>query len=499
LPTDHADIIQCSCGQRMRIPAESKSNVFKCVRCGSFVERTAQDPSSEITGTRRKKNEGILIAEDQNTLLDVFLQAGLISEEQVRQASTEYVAGKEKVFETLLRLKLITLEHFHAFMTKESGVAAINLANFSIDRNLIDLIPQELAVQHWVLPIDKLGRSLTVAMVCPMDAEAIAAVEHYSGLRLRPMLCTIDDFQHSLSKHYRSGTTKEDKKTGSPSPPVSKGTQQPEVTKGSSEKKDIQEQLFSIENLPIQSRIMNQVDATVGGGAESLRQLVAVAQKSPPFAARILSIANSQAFGISGNVESVPMAVALLGDESISIIAASMPKYPAAAERLWIPSNRFARNVAEIAYVLASICGRMVPGIAHTAALLHNLGSYALSEASGDAYRRIDPSTNGLERQHAEEAVFGIGHTEAGSILCRRWNLPNIFVSAIRHYLTPEKAESYRDIAELLFIAAQLATVEGEIKTEGMKRCNDSLKYLNISPTDVSRSIQEHIKGSVSA
>lgn len=500
MPVDSPDIIQCSCGQKMRVPAESQSMVFKCVRCGALVDRglTDQGASSAEEGPGESV-ESTPAAED--TLLDVFVEGGLISGEQARVARSEWVSDSEKVFETLLRLEFITQEQFHDFMTKESGTAVISLAHFTIDRHLTELLPADLVEKHWVLPIDKLGRSMTVAMVCPMDTEAIKTIEQYSGLRLRPMLCKMDEFQNSFHKHYKKNEEELSalpQRLAQKSPAAVDQVKPPVVTK-KAPSRDMRDTLKNVELLSVQTRIMNMVDASVGMGAQGLRQIISAAQKSPPFAAKILCTANSRAYGIPGNVSSLPMAVALLGDEAVSLIALALPKYATADEAQWFPLNRFSRNVANIASVFAAACGRVVPSEAFCAGLLHGIGIYAIAEAVPQENKKIDPRLVGPGRLPLEEQLFGICHNEAGAILCRNWNIPESIRVSVSAYPDPGKAGDFRDLAELLFIATQLATPDGEINKGALGRCTEALKYLQIDPNNVVGLLEEHVSKSVSA
>lgn len=483
----------------MRVPAESPSLVFKCVRCGALVERETVEPAvSKDGGLNGKPGPA---PGDIDVLLDVFSSGGLINGEQKRLARAEYRPGEEKIFETLFRLESTTPDQFHSFMAKESGTAVINLAHFTIDRHLTELIPYELAAKHWLLPIDKLGRSLTVAMVCPMDTEAISTMEHYSGLRLRPMLCRVEDFRHSLERHYR----RHDESAAdlpshlAPRAPAAVEQKREAVVETAVNREGILKAVASIEALPIQSRVMNLVDATIGTGPQGLRQIIEIAHKSAPFAAKLLCTANSQAFGVTGNVESVSMAVALIGDEAVSIIAGSLPKYPGSSERQWFPLNRFSRSAAGIASILATACGRVVPGVAFCAGLLHGIGIYALGEAAPEIHRKIDPRLAGPARLGMEEKLFGVTHNEAGALLCRNWNLPEIICSAVEAYPEPAGTESFRDIAELVFVAAQLATTEGEVNKEALARCGESLDYLQINPAAVPGLLEEHFAANVNA
>jgi HD-like signal output (HDOD) protein len=495
LSADQSDIIKCTCGQRMRVPAESQSNVFKCVRCGSLVERSTSVQPTPGKSEPGGEQSAASLSAGENVLLDIFVDSGLINERGRDLIKTVFISGKEKVYEAILRLELVTLDQFYAFMAKESGTAAINLAHFTIDKQHTELIPMDLAIKHWLLPIDKLGRSLTVAMVCPMDAEAIREIEHYTGLKLRPMLCRMDEFRQSLQKHYRVPDEDAGQEFHFPGSPASTTKEADEA--GTLGTIPLEEALSSLEVLPIQSRVLNQVDTAVGIGPEGLRQIIVVIEKTPPLAATMLSMANSHAYGIGGNVESIPMAAALLGEESVAVVVAALPKYPATSESQWFPLNRFSRNVAEIAAVLAADRRKAVPNIAYCTALLHGIGSYALGAAAPDEYRKIDSKLVGLKRYQAEEQVFGIGHTKAGAILCRSWNLPEIICTGISFYLTPAKAKEYRDLTALINIAVHIVTPEGKLGMEGLKQCADALNVLNISPEELTSMIHEHIKAAI--
>lgn len=475
----------------MRIPEESTSKLFKCVKCGAIVERFSDREILTKSDEIKVSQKAPEVPSGSEALLRLFVSGMLIQEDQRRQALAEHQKGKEKIFETLIRLGIISAEQFYAFMVKESSTASINLQNFTIDRKLTDLLPGQLVAEQWVLPIDKLGRSLTVAMVCPVDAEAISTVEHYSGLRLRPLLCTIDDFQKSFRKHYRVADAEKPSLPKAPATAVTTPTIEPQ--KQASQVSPVDQALL-VETLSIPHRIATQVDATVGVRPGGLRQLVSVIHKCPPLGAKLLSVANSQAFALPGYVDSIPMAVALLGDEAVSVIVTAIPKYPAALERQWASLNRYSRTVAEIAAVLASLSGRVAPATGYCAGLLHGIGSYALGEIMPDEYRKIDPGIVAHERCSAEEKILGVGHDKMGETLCRAWKLPEVFCEVAGSYLEPSRAGLFRDCAEVVFLAAQLATPDGGLDPSKIHACSDSLSYLHLDANETITTLQTKLQ-----
>ncbi len=502
----------------MRIPAGAQGRIFRCVACGALIERDGTQAPATPAAPPSDDSGSALSAGDEQ-LLGLFIEMGLITKEQAALARTELHRDKEKIFETLLRLDIIDKDQMHSALSREPGTATINLAHFTIDARLTELMPVDMVLKHWALPIDRLGRSVTVAMVCPIDMEAVSAVEAYTSLRVRPMLCAMDDFLDSVNKHYRLSDQESDiMELGNPallrregvdverasSAPASPGDSDRPVSKQSAPRqapgegaalspaaykhvaaarfKDLHETIARLDRLAIPARVLNQVDAVVGPESEGLRQVVCVVGGSPPFAADILATANSVAYGLSGSVDSIPMAVALIGEQAVAVLAANAPKVPAGSERQWFHLTRYSRHCAEIAAVLALDCGRIVSNVAYCAGLLHGIGSYALGAVAADEYRMIDPRLIGQARLHVEEQIFGLGHAEAGALLCESWNLPEILRESVRWCATPDKAGEYQDIAYILYIASCLSSSEGEVNSQRLPECQDAFKFLRIDP-----------------
>lgn len=495
MPVEQHDIIKCpACGQRMRVPSNARGRVFKCVKCGALVKPGSDSPDPRQTIIEHPEMQQEQEPE-KKSITDLFVDMGLVSREQMDQA-LEQQTENEKIFETLLRLEMITKDDLHARLSREPGAAAINLDHFNIDRELTELLPLEAVRKYWVLPISSLGKSLTVAMVCPVDMEALAAVEDITQKRIRPMLCKIDDFHSAVRKHYRVPDKQEPQKQAAAN--VSRADVPTVSTMDDPDDEHVRQALVALESLPIPARVLNQVDAVVGAESEGLRQVVSVVGNSPPLTGDILSMANCSAYGLPKCVDSVPMAITLIGDQAVALLAANAPKLPIAEEKRWKSLTLFSRHCAEIAAILAIDCGRVTPNVAYCAGLLHAVGSYALGAVDPEEYAKIDTDIFGSERIHAEKQVFGIAYPEAGALLCEQWRLPEGLQAAVRYSPTPEEAGDYRDIAAIVHIAIQAAGVNGEVNQEGLSKCADILKSLNIELSEIVGSLEKSAVGAVS-
>ena len=97
-----------------------------------------------------------------------------------------------------------------AFLSQQFNVPFIDLANYLIDPEIIDLIPEVLARKHLLVPILRIGDSLTVAMVDPSDVFAIDELRMKTGLGIEPALATETELEKALDQHYSAKGTLEE-------------------------------------------------------------------------------------------------------------------------------------------------------------------------------------------------------------------------------------------------------------------------------------------------
>jgi len=105
--------------------------------------------------------------------------------------------------------------------------------------------------------------------------------------------------------------------------------------------------------------------------------------------------------------------------------------------------------------MLANLTGKVPPGIAYTAGLLHDTGKVVLDQYMAPAfpyfYRRTH--MDGIELVEVEREVFGIDHAEAGTRLAERWSLPRNLIDAISHHHMPERGSADPVLTPLVYLA----------------------------------------------
>lgn len=133
----------------------------------------------------------------------MLLEAGLITEGQLNEALKKKAEEGGFLGKLLVEMGYIRENDLIAFLVKQCKIPHISLTDYEIHQDLVDLIGKELCRERGVLPIDKLGSILTVAMVDPLDVDALEAVrEACPGLRIKPILCSWFQYEQMMRRLF---------------------------------------------------------------------------------------------------------------------------------------------------------------------------------------------------------------------------------------------------------------------------------------------------------
>lgn len=133
---------------------------------------------------------------------------GLISERQLGDALAYQSEHGGRLGEILVKLGIVETEEYVAFLARAAGVGSIRLPNYAIRPEYVNLVPREIAARHELVPVDRFGDQLVLAMVCPLNYGAVSEVESVTGLEARTVLCSSDAFRLAYEHFYpRNGST----------------------------------------------------------------------------------------------------------------------------------------------------------------------------------------------------------------------------------------------------------------------------------------------------
>lgn len=141
----------------------------------------------------------MVIVRRQVMLGDKLLRAGLISDEQLKEALEIQKQTKEKVGEILVKLGYVTAEEILPVLAEHIGVGSVRIDINEIETEVIELIPEDLMRKYYVFPIKKLGGKLTLAMADPMNVFVVDEVQLRTKCVVRPVFALKQEIEDAIS------------------------------------------------------------------------------------------------------------------------------------------------------------------------------------------------------------------------------------------------------------------------------------------------------------
>jgi type IV pilus assembly protein PilB len=135
---------------------------------------------------------------------EILVRENLISPQHLREALDYQREHGGRLGFNLVKLGLISDDMITAVLSRQYGIPSVNLELFKIDPAVIGLIPQEVAQKHSVLPLSRVGATLTLAMVDPTNVFALDDVKFMTGLNVEPVVVAEGSVQLAIAKYYGS-------------------------------------------------------------------------------------------------------------------------------------------------------------------------------------------------------------------------------------------------------------------------------------------------------
>jgi type IV pilus assembly protein PilB len=135
---------------------------------------------------------------------DLLVAEKLITPEQLQAALREQKGSTEKLGSILVKLNLITEEQLIGFLSRQYRIPSITLSQLEIDPETLKLVRPEIAHKYEILPVRRLGGSLTLAMADPTNVFALDDVAFMTNLQILPVVASQAAIRKAIEKYYQT-------------------------------------------------------------------------------------------------------------------------------------------------------------------------------------------------------------------------------------------------------------------------------------------------------
>ena len=133
---------------------------------------------------------------------ELLVRENLISVQQLRKAQEDQQRHGTRIGASLIKTGAIEESKLTDFLSKQYGVPAINLKEFDIDLEIIKLVPRDVAEKHLVVPVNRAGPSLIVAMCDPSNIFAVDDLKFLTGYTIETVVASEVAIREAIERYY---------------------------------------------------------------------------------------------------------------------------------------------------------------------------------------------------------------------------------------------------------------------------------------------------------
>ncbi|MDO3376782.1 type IV-A pilus assembly ATPase PilB [Geoalkalibacter halelectricus] len=142
-----------------------------------------------------------------NRLGELLVRNKLITSEQLEKAVADQKSQGGRLGASLIKLGFLHDEELAAFLSKQYGVPSINLDEFEIEPAVIRLIPADVVQKYQVLPVNRAGSTLIIAMSDPSNIFAIDDIKFMSGYNIEVVVASEAAIKAAIDRYYDQSQT----------------------------------------------------------------------------------------------------------------------------------------------------------------------------------------------------------------------------------------------------------------------------------------------------
>jgi type IV pilus assembly protein PilB len=133
---------------------------------------------------------------------EILVRENLLTPQQLREALDYQREHGGRLGFNLVKLGLVSDDMVTAVLSRQYGVPSVNLDLFEVDAGVLRLIPREVAEKYSVLPLSRVGATLTLAMVDPTNVFAMDDIKFMTGLNIEPVVVSEAGVQEAIEQYY---------------------------------------------------------------------------------------------------------------------------------------------------------------------------------------------------------------------------------------------------------------------------------------------------------
>jgi type IV pilus assembly protein PilB len=142
----------------------------------------------------------------KEAIIEILLKSKQINKKQIEEALEAQKEKQLPLRQILVEHKIISEEELLSLLSKELYIPTLHLTKYKFDSEITKLIPERMARQYNIIPLSRMGNTLTVAMSDPLNVFALDDLKLLTGCNIDLVLSPTDEIASVIDVQYRAGT-----------------------------------------------------------------------------------------------------------------------------------------------------------------------------------------------------------------------------------------------------------------------------------------------------
>lgn len=138
---------------------------------------------------------------------DYLQSKGLLSEKELKSILTAYKKKGGSLVELLLKSGQINEAQLVDVLSNYLSIPPIRVSGLNISKEILSLVPERVAKEFNVLPIGKIGNTITLAMGDPLNVLVIDDIKKITRCEINSIIAPFSEMQEAIAKYYMTEPT----------------------------------------------------------------------------------------------------------------------------------------------------------------------------------------------------------------------------------------------------------------------------------------------------
>lgn len=133
---------------------------------------------------------------------ELLIDGGVITRQQLEDALARKKETGKLLGEALVELGFASEEDVAGVVAAQYRIPYIPLKHHDVDKELLKVLPRDVAAKLRCFPVDRISTVLTIAMENPLDARALEEIQQATGARVLCYVSTPSEILAAIEQHY---------------------------------------------------------------------------------------------------------------------------------------------------------------------------------------------------------------------------------------------------------------------------------------------------------